>query len=65
MVTSAVAALVLVAGCGSDPAGQDLCAQYADVQAAVEEFRAAPPLSSENAEDFRASVDDLRRVRTP
>lgn len=60
VVASSVAALVLVSGCAADPAGQDLCGQYADVQVAVEEFRAAPPLSSENAEDFQASVEQLR-----
>ena len=60
VVSTAVAALVLVTGCGSDPAGQDLCAQYADVQAAMEQLR-SDGLQTENAEEFRSSVDDLRQ----
>ena len=60
VVSTAVAALVLVTGCGSDPAGQDLCAQYADVQAALEQPR-PDGLQTENAEALRSSVDDLRQ----
>jgi hypothetical protein len=56
----AVVALVLVTGCGAEPADQDLCAQYADVQAAMEELR-SEGLQTENAEAFRESVDDLRQ----
>lgn len=60
VVSSAVAALVLVTGCGADPSDRDLCAQYADAQAAMEELR-SEGLQTENAEQFRASVDDLRQ----
>lgn len=56
----AAIALVVAAGCGADPADQDLCAQYADVKAAVEELR-SEGLQTENAEEFQASVDDLRK----
>ena len=56
----AVVALLLVAGCGAEPASQDLCAQYADVQDAMAELR-SEGLQTENAEDFRDSVDDLRQ----
>ncbi|GAA4410368.1 hypothetical protein GCM10023168_29990 [Fodinibacter luteus] len=59
-IVPAAMVIALVSGCAPDPAGQDLCAQYADVKAAAEEFRAAPPLSTDNAEDFQASVDELR-----
>ena len=52
-------AVVLLSGCGADPADQDLCAQYADVKAAVDELR-SEGLQTDNAEEFQASVDDLR-----
>lgn len=59
-IAPAVIVVVLLTGCATDPASQDLCGQYADVQAAVEELRAAPPLATDNAEDLKASVDELR-----
>ena len=34
-----LAAALLLAGCGADPAGQDLCARYDDLKAAVEDLR--------------------------
>ena len=53
-------ASVLLAGCGVDPAGQDLCARFADVQAAVEDLEAAPPLDTANADAVQQQVDALR-----
>ena len=53
-------ASVLLAGCGVDPAGQDLCARFADVQAAVEDLEAAPRLDTANADAVQQQVDALR-----
>jgi ATP-dependent Clp protease ATP-binding subunit ClpA len=53
-------ASVLLAGCGVDPAGQDLCARFADVQAAVEDLEAAPALDTANADAVQQQVDALR-----
>ena len=55
----AVAALLL-AGCGADPAGQDLCARYADLKAAVGDLRAAPQIDPTNAEAVQQQVDAMR-----
>jgi outer membrane murein-binding lipoprotein Lpp len=51
----------LLAGCGAaDPAGQDLCARYDDLAAAVEDLEAAPPLDTSNADAVQQQVDALR-----
>ena len=52
--------LALLAGCGADPADQDLCARYADLRAAVEDLEAAPSLDTANADAVRQQVDALR-----
>ena len=51
---------VLLAGCGADPAGQDLCARFADLQAAVDDLEAAPPIDTTNADAVQQQVDALR-----
>ena len=53
-------AATLLAGCGADPARQDLCARYDDVKAAVEDLEAAPPLDTANADTVQQQVDALR-----
>lgn len=55
-----VIACLLLAGCGVDPASQDLCARYADLKTAVAELREAPKPDPANAEEFQQQVDDLR-----
>ena len=50
----------LLAGCGVDPASQDLCARYTDLKAAVAELRAAPQLDGTNAEVLEGQVDEMR-----
>ncbi|MFL6150970.1 MAG: hypothetical protein ACJ72B_01190 [Ornithinibacter sp.] len=50
----------LLAGCGADPAGQDLCARYDDVKKAVGGLEAAPALDTANADAVRQQVDALR-----
>ena len=51
---------LLLAGCGVDPAGQDLCARFVDVQAAVEDLEAAPAIDATNADAVQQQVDALR-----
>ena len=41
-IATALAAAALLGACGAEPADQDLCAQYADLKAAVEELRTTP-----------------------
>jgi len=53
-------ASLLLAGCGADPAGQDLCARYADLKAAVGDLRAAPQIDTSNAEAVQQQVDAMR-----
>ena len=57
---TALLAAVLLAGCGADPAGQDLCARFADLQAAVDDLEAAPPIDTTNADAVQQQVDALR-----
>jgi hypothetical protein len=59
-VTPVAIASLLLTGCAADPAGQDLCARYADVEAAVGELRAAAPLETANAEQVQQQVDAIR-----
>ena len=56
----ALVVLALLAGCGADPAGQDLCARYADLREAVEDIDAAPAPDAANADAVRQHVDGLR-----
>jgi outer membrane murein-binding lipoprotein Lpp len=51
---------LLLAGCSADPAGQDLCARYADLKAAVGDLEAAPRLRSTNVEEVQKQVDAVR-----
>ncbi len=53
-------AATLLAGCGADPAGQDLCARYDDLKAAVADLRAAPPIDTTNVDEVQQQVDALR-----
>ncbi len=53
-------ASVLLAGCGVDPASQDLCARYADLTAAVGDLRAAPELDTTDAAALQKQVDAMR-----
>jgi len=59
-VAPALLAVALLAGCGADPAGQDLCARYDDLKAAVEDLDAAPQLDTSNADAVQKQVDTLR-----
>jgi outer membrane murein-binding lipoprotein Lpp len=54
----AIAVLPLLGGCG-DTADQDLCTQYADLAAAVDEWQQQDPLTAE-AEDLRAASEDFQ-----
>ena len=52
----AVAATALLSGCAGDPADQDLCAQFDDLVAAVDEVRALDPESARTA-DLRDAAE--------
>ena len=55
----AVVATVLVSGCAGDPADQDLCAQFDDLVAAVDDVHALEPESAKIA-DLRAAAESLQ-----
>ena len=55
----AVAAMALLSGCAGDPADQDLCAQFDDLVAAVDEVRALDPESARTA-DLRDAAETLQ-----
>lgn len=58
--TPVVVAPLLLAGCGADPAGQDLCARYSDLASAVEDLRAAPRIDPSTAVAVQEQVDAVR-----
>ena len=59
-IAAALAAAALLGACGAEPADQDLCAQYADLKAAVEELRTTP-FEPADVDEFRTQVDALRQ----
>ena len=54
----AIVATQLMAGCG-DPADQDLCAQYADLVQAADDWQQQDPLTAE-AGDLRAASEEFK-----
>lgn len=59
-LASVLLAAGLLAGCSADPAGQDLCARYGDLKAAVGDLEAAPRLDSTKVDAVQQQVDALR-----
>ena len=59
-LASVLLTAALLAGCGADTVGQDLCARYDDLKAAVGDLEAAPPLDTANADAVQQQVDALR-----
>jgi hypothetical protein len=55
----ALVAVAFLAGCGTAPAPQAVCARYTDLKATVEQLRASP-VPSADVEQLRAAADQLR-----